>query len=146
MSTQPLDRKAAIAAWIAQLLAAAILGMTLPFKFTAHPESVALFEKLGAEPWGRLGTGGLEALAVVLLLIPRTAALGGALVVGLMSGALFSHATVLGVEVDGDGGQLLGMAATAFAAGATTLWLRRTQLPVVGSRFDSGGSTNAPGA
>jgi hypothetical protein len=39
---------------IARVLAAAILLQTLFFKFTAHPESVALFTEIGMEPWGRI--------------------------------------------------------------------------------------------
>jgi putative oxidoreductase len=39
-----------------------ILLQTLPFKFLALPESVALFTKLGQEPRGRIGTGILELL------------------------------------------------------------------------------------
>ena len=34
--------------WIPRLVAAGILGQTLFFKFTAAPESVYIFEKVGA--------------------------------------------------------------------------------------------------
>lgn len=88
--------------WALRLVAAIIMIQTLYFKFTAHPQSVALFTKIGLEPYGRLGIGVLELLASVLLLIPRTTSIGALLSVGLMSGALMFHLTTLGIEVDGD--------------------------------------------
>ena len=62
-----MGRGAGISSWIAQIVVAAILGQTLFFKFTGAPEAVALFEQLGAEPFGRFATGMLELLTVVLL-------------------------------------------------------------------------------
>ena len=52
-----LRQSQAIASWVFQISAAIILGQTLFFKFTAAPESVYIFTKLGAEPWGRIGSG-----------------------------------------------------------------------------------------
>ena len=43
-----------------RLLAAAILLQTLYFKFTGAEESVYIFSTLGAEPWGRIGSGVVE--------------------------------------------------------------------------------------
>lgn len=130
-----LTGRAKIADWVARLAAAAIMGQTLYFKFSAAPEAVALFEKLGVEPWGRLATGGFELLAVVLLLITRTASLGGLLTIGLMGGAILSHLTVLGIAVEDDGGALFAMAVITLVAGAATTWLRRAELPIVGARL-----------
>ncbi|QDU86281.1 hypothetical protein Pla163_34320 [Planctomycetes bacterium Pla163] len=124
--------RATVTTWIAQVVAAAILGQTLFFKFSGAPEAVALFEKLGVEPFGRIGLGVVELIAVVLLLVPRTAALGGALTVGLMVGAVASHLTVLGIEVEGDGGTLFALALVTLVAGSITTWIRRGELPVVG--------------
>ncbi|MCB0312144.1 MAG: DoxX family protein, partial [Calditrichaeota bacterium] len=62
--------------WLLRLVAAAILLQTLFFKFTGAEESVKIFSALGVEPWGRIGTGMMELLAAVLLLVPRTAAIG----------------------------------------------------------------------
>lgn len=53
-----MTRAARITTWTAQMVAAAIFAATLPFKLTAHPESVALFSELGAEPYGRVAIGG----------------------------------------------------------------------------------------
>lgn len=79
-----LGRSSRIAAWAMQLVAAAILASTLPFKYTAAEETVRLFDALGAGAAGRLGTAVMETIAVLLLLLPRTAAVGAALTVGLM--------------------------------------------------------------
>ena len=62
--------------WVLRIAAAVILLQTLYFKFTGHPESVELFSKLGVEPWGRIGTGVIELVTGVLLLIPSTACSG----------------------------------------------------------------------
>ncbi len=95
-----------IISWLLRIVAAVILLQTLYFKFTAHPESVTLFTKLGVEPWGRLGTGVIELFAGILLLVPATIFIGSFLGIGLMLGAIASHIFVLGIESAGDGGQL----------------------------------------
>jgi uncharacterized membrane protein YphA (DoxX/SURF4 family) len=92
----------ALTTWILRLLAAVIMLQTLYFKFTGHNESVQLFTLLGMEPWGRLATGVLELVASVLILYPRTTGYGAVLGLGLMSGAIFFHLTILGVDVGGD--------------------------------------------
>ena len=88
--------------WLLRIIAAVILLQTLYFKFTAQPESVELFTKLGMEPWGRIGTGIGELITAILLLIPRTTLLGAVIGVGLMSGAIFFHLTKLGINFGGD--------------------------------------------
>ena len=135
MSPSNLSRRARIASWTAQIVAAAILGQTLFFKFSGAPESVALFEKLGAEPYGRIGLGVVELIAVALLLVPRTAVLGGVLTAGLMAGAVGSHLTVLGIESNGDGGALFALAVVTLLSGLTVTALRRAELPIVGGLF-----------
>jgi putative oxidoreductase len=127
MSNLSLDKRAKITTWAAQLVAAAIFGMAAPAKFMADPTAVAIFEKLGAEPMGRLATGGFEVLAVVLLLIPATAQFGGILGAGLMVGAVFSHLTVLGISIDGDPSMFV-MALVALSASSTVVWTRRSSL------------------
>ena len=129
-----LQPKARAISWVAQIVAAAILGQTLFFKFTAAPEAVALFTKLGVEPWGRIAAGVVELAAVILLLIPRTAAMGGALTLGLMVGAVGSHLGPVGIEVEGDGGALFAMANVTLVAGLVVTWIRRAEWPFVGVR------------
>jgi hypothetical protein len=48
----------------------------------------------------------VELIAGVLLLLSATAWLGAGLALGLMVGAIGMHLTLLGIEVQGDGGQL----------------------------------------
>ncbi|WP_205685608.1 DoxX family membrane protein [Flavipsychrobacter stenotrophus] len=75
--------------WVLRLVAAYILLQTLRFKFGAAPESVYIFTKVGMEPWGRIGSGVVELIASVLILIPRTTAFGALMAIGTMSGAIF---------------------------------------------------------
>ncbi|MCM2268728.1 MAG: DoxX family protein [Thermoanaerobaculia bacterium] len=132
---QGLSRGARRASWAAQVVVAAILAQTLFFKFTAAPESVYIFSTLGLEPWGRIGSGLAELLAVILLLVPATAALGALVALGVIAGALAAHLGPLGIDVLGDGGLLFALACTVFAGSTLVLWLRRRELPLVGSRF-----------
>lgn len=135
MTKIELDKKQKVLSWVCQLIAAAILGQTLFFKFTGAPESVYIFEQLGAEPWGRIGSGLLELIAVILLLIPRTGALGGLLAMFLMLGAIGSHLTTLGIVVQDDGGLLFGLGIVTFGCATVVTFLHRRDLPVVGNRF-----------
>jgi hypothetical protein len=120
------------ASWVLQLLVAGILLQTLFFKFTGAAESVYIFSTLGAEPWGRIGSGVVELIASMLLLIPVTATAGAGLALAVITGAIVSHLTILGIEVQGDGGLLFGLAVTVFVASALILVLRRAEIPLVG--------------
>ena len=131
--------------WGLRLAVAAILIQTLFFKFTGAAESVYIFTKVGAEPWGRLGSGILELIAAILLLVPSTTALGALLALGLMAGAIGSHLTVLGVEVMGDGGLLFGLAVFIFVASLVVLSLHRNQIPFVGHWFSARPMAVSPG-
>jgi uncharacterized membrane protein YphA (DoxX/SURF4 family) len=113
--------------WTLRIVAAVIMLQTLFFKFTAHPESVQLFSELGVEPWGRIATGILELFASILILIPPTSYLGSILAVGLMSGAIFSHLTVLGVSYGGSP-LLFTYAVVVFLASAILLYLDKKRL------------------
>jgi uncharacterized membrane protein YphA (DoxX/SURF4 family) len=116
-----------ILSWALRIVAALILLQTLYFKFTGHPESVALFTKLGVEPWGRIGTGVIELIASILLLVPSTVFVGAFLGVGLMAGAIVSHLTVIGIESKGDGGQLFMLAITVLVCCLVILLLHKQQ-------------------
>jgi hypothetical protein len=130
-----LGRGSRMLSWACQLVAAAILAQTLFFKFTGAPESVYIFSTLGMEPWGRIGTGLMEVIAVLLLLIPRTSAAGAGLAIGLMAGAIFFHLTRLGIEVQGDGGLLFKLSIIVTVCAGVVLALRRRELPLVGGVF-----------
>jgi putative oxidoreductase len=122
-------------AWVLRLVAAVILLQTLFFKFTGAAESVYIFTKVGAEPWGRIGSGVVELVAAVLLLWPRFTWLGALLAAGVMAGAVMSHLTLLGIEVQGDGGLLFYLAMTVLVSSLSLLYLQRAQIPVIGERF-----------
>ena len=96
--------------YIIKIIAVVILLQTLYFKFTGADESVYIFTKLGVEPFGRIGSGIIELLASVLILIPRTTLVGALLGFSTMLGALFSHVFVLGIVVQNDGGELFMLA------------------------------------
>lgn len=126
-----------------QLAVAGILLQTLFFKFTGAEESVYIFSSVGrfvgvaaVEPWGRIGSGVIELIASILLLIPATASLGAVLTIGVMTGAVFSHLLILGIEVKGDGGLLFGLALAALTGSLVILVLRRAQIPLVGRYFE----------
>ena len=130
-----LSRSQSIASWILQLVVAGILFQTLFFKFTGAEESKYIFSKLGMEPWGRIGSGVVELIACILLLYPRTTTLGAILSMGVISGAIFSHLTKLGIVVKDDGGLLFILALVVFVGSAAILAIRREQIPVIGSRL-----------
>lgn len=113
--------------WLLRIIAAAILLQTLYFKFTAQPESVELFTKLGAEPWGRISTGIIELIASILLLLPSSVFIGAVLGIGLMAGAIVSHLTIIGIESEGDGGQLFVLAITVMVCCIIILLLHKQQ-------------------
>jgi hypothetical protein len=123
-----MNKAQTMTSWILQLIAAAILFQTLFFKFTGAEESRYIFTKLGLEPWGRIGSGAVELIAVVLLLIPKTVPLGALLSLGVISGAIVSHITKLGFVVRNDGGLLFALAVTVFLCSTLILVLRRREL------------------
>jgi hypothetical protein len=131
----PLTRSQAAFSWVMQLVVAVILLQTLFFKFTGAEESVYIFSRLGIEPWGRIGSGVAELVASLMLLYPATAFLGAVLTIGVMTGAIVSHLTVLGIVVKDDGGLLFALAVTAFIASAIVVALRKSQAPIFGRYF-----------
>lgn len=121
--------------WLMRLVVAGVLLQTLFFKFTGAAESVFIFETLGAEPHGRIGSGVVELVAAALILVPSTVASGALLSVGVMSGAIVSHLTVLGIEIMGDGGLLFALAVIVFVFSAAVLAAFADQLPIVGPKL-----------
>jgi hypothetical protein len=119
--------------WLLQIVVAVILLQTLFFKFTGAEESIYIFTTVGAEPWGRYGSGVMELAAAVLLLIPATVSLGALLAAAVGVGAVVSHLTVLGIDVKGDGGLLFTLACVVLIGSAIVLALHRKELPLVGA-------------
>lgn len=114
--------------WVLRIVPAVILLQTLFFKFTAAEESVYIFSKLGMEPWGRIGSGIAELVAAILILIPFTTGIGAVIALGVISGALISHLTILGIEVQGDQGQLFIYALIVFVCCILLLVFEKNRL------------------
>ena len=77
----------------------------------------------------RLFVSGLELVATVLVLIPRTQAFGGLFSMGIMGGAILFHVfTPLGVDPYEDGGNLFKEACFTFAMGAVIVVARWNQV------------------
>lgn len=132
----------ALVAWIAY-----VFVWYLQYKFTGHDGSVWLFTVLtdwlgfpGYEKVMRIGTGTAELIAAILCLIPALRAVGAAMTIGIMTGAIFFHlVTPLGIDPYDDGGVLFREACLTLVAGFVLLWLSRDQayaiaraMPVVG--------------
>lgn len=122
-----------VLSWILRIIAAVILLQTLYFKFTAHPDSVYIFSQLGLEPNGRIAIGVFELITAILILIPSTRAIGSLLGLGIISGAIFSHLTQLGVVVNNDGGTLFYLACAVFICCLISVLLHWKELPIIGN-------------
>ena len=117
---------------VLRITVAIILIQTLRFKFTAHPDSVYIFETVGLEPFGRIGIGILELIAGILILIPKTVWAGALLTLGLIGGAIMMHLTKLGVEVKEDDGVLFYTAVVTFILSTIILYSQKKEIPFIG--------------
>lgn len=147
--SRPMTTIVLVSSWVCRVVAAIILLQTLFFKFTAAPESVYIFTKLGTfihsyvpfasigavEVSGRIGSGIMELIAALLLLTPRFVWAGAVLAMAATGGAIVSHLTFLGIEVQGDKGLLFILAITVFVTSAIALFLHRNQIPTFGKRL-----------
>ncbi|ANQ49520.1 DoxX family protein [Flammeovirga yaeyamensis] len=116
---------------VLKITIAIILVQTLRFKFTAHPDSVYIFTQVGMEPFGRVGIGILELVASILILIPRTSWMGIVLTLGIIGGAIMMHLTILGIEVNGDGGSLFYLAVLTEVLAFTVFVMEREKYPYI---------------
>jgi putative oxidoreductase len=151
-----MSNSSVIVGWVLRLIAAVILLQTLFFKFTGAPESVYIFTKLSeflsqlaiplfganvaemlarSEAFSRVGSGVMELVASILLILPRYPWAGAVLALAATGGAMVSHLTFLGIEVQGDHGLLFGLAITVVLCSLGLLSLYRSQMPIIGSRF-----------
>ena len=128
-----------LTSWALRLIVAVILLQTLFFKFSGAKESVYIFSTLGMEPWGRIGSGIAELIAAILLLIPGTVTLGALLSLAVISGAILSHLTRLGIALPavGDHGELFALAVVVFVCSLGVLLLHRQELPWIGRIFST---------
>jgi putative oxidoreductase len=147
--SKPMTTAVRVLSRACRIVAAIILLQTLFFKFTAAPESVYIFTRLGEfvhqffpflsvgaiEVTGRIGSGVMELIAAILLLTPPLVWAGAVLAMCATGGAILSHLTFLGIEVQGDKGLLFALALIVFGASAAALYLHRSQIPAIGRRF-----------
>jgi putative oxidoreductase len=131
------NRALTILSWSLRGIAAVLLFQTLFFKFSGAKESVYIFSTLGMEPWGRIGSGVVELIASILLLIPRTVVYGAVLSIGVISGAIYFHLTTLGIALPAvdDHGELFALAVIVFVCSAGVLILHRNELPLLNTVF-----------
>ncbi|MEM1002899.1 MAG: DoxX family membrane protein [Bacteroidota bacterium] len=116
---------------VARIAVAIILIQTLRFKFTGHPDSIYIFETVGLEPFGRIGIGIVELIAGLLLLFTRTAWIGSLLTVGVIGGAIIMHLSILGIEINNDGGTLFATALVTFGLATVILLYYRNSVPLL---------------
>jgi hypothetical protein len=131
------------------VFAAVVFLDSLRFKFTDHPNTQEIFGRL--DGWaGSLGLAGIfnhtglfsqyvigtaELFASALLLIglipglARLNALGAAIGLGVMSGAVSFHLfTPLGIDPNNDGGGLFAAAVTIWFTTIALLFIRRNEI------------------
>lgn len=99
---------------VIKIIVAIILVQTLYFKFSGSAESVYIFEKLGIEPVGRIGSGITELIASILLFVDKTKFYAALTAAGTMFVAIISHLFILGIEIMNDGGTLFVLAVITF--------------------------------
>lgn len=131
-----LGRWSSIVCWSCQIGVALILMQTLFFKFTYAPETQVIFADRGGRPAATL-VGIVELACAMMLLVPRTSAIGAALSLAVISGAIFTHLTSLGLQIidpatgESDGGLLFGLALAVAIGSIVILAFRWRQLPFV---------------
>ena len=131
--------------WVLALFPAFVFGQSLPFKFTGAAETQHIFSTIGdwfgsvgldflASPFSSYGAyvvGAIEAVAMILLIIPKTRHVGALLGLAALAGAIFFHvATPLGINVTFPGSEsgdptLFVLAVIGAACCAITLYLNK---------------------
>jgi hypothetical protein len=132
-----LSKGLSITSWTLQLIAAVILFQTLFFKFSGAKESIYIFSTVGMEPWGRIGSGVVELIASIMLVIPATVTVGAIIALVTISGAIFFHLTKLGIALPAvnDRGELFALAVVVFVVSLAILFIRRAEIPIIGNRL-----------
>lgn len=120
-----------LAAWAGAIWIAYEFTFYQQYKLTGP---TLVFERLSAwsgipeQPF-RLFVSAMEAVAAVLVLIPRTQGFGALFGMGIMTGAIFFHIfTPLGIDPYEDGGKLFKEACFTWAVAAAVAFIRREQI------------------
>ena len=132
INDQRTSRAKNVALWALQLLTAAAFLVAGFGKLAGQPMMVETFDKVGISQWFRYVTGGIEVASAILLLIPRLAPAGAALLVCTMVGAVLSHLVLI------DGSPVPALVLGCFAAiilwgrfGTPRGWLGKLPAPAV---------------
>ena len=83
----------------------------------------------------RLIIAAIEAIAAFLLLTNSLPQYGAILGFGTMLGALIAHSTVLGIEVNNDGGKMVMLMGVVIISTSIIMLIRRRTLPLIGHTF-----------
>ena len=132
-----------IVRWVLALLLAAFFLYMAHFKFLPGVNAVfsTLAERSGIaafEPFGRFGTGALEILTGILLVLPATRRQGAMLGLLILIGAIVFHFSPwLGIDVPGIGPSLFYTALAGLALNLVVLVLESTGASTV-TRDDHG--------
>ena len=77
---------------IVTILLALVFLMAGGAKLSGNAGMVANFKRWGYPAWFHLAIGAAEVGAAILIVIPRTTWLGGLAIIGIMLGAIYTHA------------------------------------------------------
>jgi len=117
-----------IGIWIPALLLVAIFSPQGWSKFSDTSGWAVAFRHWGYPDWFRVTIGVVELLAVALLLLGRTAALGALLIIGVMLGGMATHLIF-------DEGRHMTSEIVPLVLGSIVLVLRRGQLSALRRRW-----------
>jgi len=115
--------------WILRFVAAYILITAAFMKFNGAEIDIKLFSHIGMEPHGRILIGILELAAAIFILIPQSTIYGAFLGLGVMTGAIIGHLTVIGL-----GG--IHMAIIVFVCCLILIYLRRNDSSIFRNMLD----------
>ena len=115
-----------VISWIARLGIAALFLFTGIYKLTGNPDAQATFAQIGGDP-AMYFTGLAEVIGAILIMLPKTKAVGGVFAMGVMGGAIASHLANLVPNHD-----MLPLAVVLFTAAGVVAWLHRDELPIIG--------------
>jgi hypothetical protein len=80
--------------WVFTVLAAAMFCMSASMKVIGSPQVLQMFGHLGWQEASLLPLAVLEALCVLLYLIPKVSVLGGIILTGYLGGAIATHVRI----------------------------------------------------
>lgn len=129
--------------WVFRIAIAGVLGYAGAMKLAGFEESIYIFQLLHMEPEGRVLIGLIE-MGCAVTLLTKWASVGSLFACGVMIGAILAHTTSdVGIVVEfkgvmfdeprDDGGMTFMLACGVFVLSAILLFLKRRELPFVGS-------------